>query len=44
MGVQLPTVEKILNRISGSFGGVKGVYQKRASSSHSPAPRPISII
>ena len=27
MGVQLPTVEKILNHISGSFGGVKGVYQ-----------------
>jgi integrase len=28
MSVQLPTVEKILNHISGSFGGVRGVYQR----------------
>jgi integrase len=28
MGVQLPIVEKILNHVSGSFGGVQGVYQR----------------
>ena len=27
-GVQLPVVEKILNHVSGSFGGVQGVYQR----------------
>jgi integrase len=28
MGVQMPIVEKILNHVSGSFGGVEGVYQR----------------
>ena len=28
LGVALPTVEKLLNHISGSFGGVAGVYQQ----------------
>jgi integrase len=28
LGVQLPTVEKILNHVSGSFGGVQGIYQR----------------
>ena len=28
LGVQLPVVEKILNHISGSFGGIQGVYQR----------------
>ncbi len=28
LGVQLPTIEKVLNHISGSFGGIVGVYQK----------------
>ena len=27
-GVQLPTVERLLNHTSGSFGGVAGVYQR----------------
>ena len=30
LGVALPVVEKILNHISGSFGGVAGVYQRFA--------------
>jgi integrase len=30
LGVALPVVEKILNHISGSFGGVAGVYQRHA--------------
>ena len=30
MGVALPVVEKILNHVSGSFGGVAGVYQRFA--------------
>ena len=28
LGVQLPVVEKVLNHISGSFGGVAGIYQR----------------
>jgi integrase len=28
LGVQLPVVERLLNHISGSFGGVAGVYQR----------------
>jgi integrase len=28
LGVALPVIEKILNHISGSFGGIVGVYQK----------------
>jgi integrase len=28
LGVQLPTIERVLNHISGSFGGIVGVYQK----------------
>ncbi len=27
-GVALPTIEKVLNHISGSFGGIVGVYQR----------------
>jgi integrase len=30
LGVALPTVEKILNHTSGSFGGVVGVYQRHS--------------
>ena len=30
LGVPLPVVEKILNHVSGSFGGVAGVYQRFA--------------
>jgi integrase len=30
LGVALPVVEKILNHVSGSFGGVAGVYQRHA--------------
>lgn len=30
IGVALPVVERILNHVSGSFGGVQGVYQKFA--------------
>ena len=28
LGVQLPVIEKILNHVSGSFGGIIGVYQR----------------
>ena len=28
MGMQMPVVEKLLNHVSGSFGGVAGVYQR----------------
>ena len=28
LGVQLPVIEKILNHVSGSFGGIVGVYQR----------------
>ena len=30
LGVQLPVVEKILHHLSGSFGGVSGVYQRHS--------------
>ena len=30
LGVAMPVVEKILNHVSGSFGGVAGVYQRFA--------------
>jgi integrase len=30
LGVPMPVVEKILNHVSGSFGGVAGVYQRHA--------------
>jgi integrase len=30
LGVSMPVVEKILNHVSGSFGGVAGVYQRHA--------------
>ena len=29
LGVQLPVVEKILHHLSGSFGGVAGIYQRQ---------------
>jgi hypothetical protein len=29
LGVQMPVIEKILNHVSGSFGGIAGVYQRR---------------
>jgi integrase len=32
LGVQLPTVERLLNHTSGSFGGVAGVYQRHSYS------------
>ena len=28
LGINLPTIEKILNHTSGSFGGIVGVYQR----------------
>jgi len=28
LGVQLPVIEKLVNHVSGSFGGVAGVYQR----------------
>lgn len=28
IGIQLPVIEKILNHVSGSFGGIVGVYQR----------------
>ena len=28
LGVQLPVIERLLNHVSGSFGGVAGVYQR----------------
>jgi integrase len=28
LGVQLPVVEKLLNHVSGTFGGVAGIYQR----------------
>jgi hypothetical protein len=28
LGVALPVIEKVLNHVSGSFGGIVGVYQK----------------
>lgn len=28
IGVQLPVVERLLNHVSGSFGGIVGVYQR----------------
>jgi integrase len=30
LGIALPVIERILNHISGSFGGVAGVYQRHA--------------
>ena len=30
LGVQLPVVEKILHHLSGSFGGVAGIYQRHS--------------
>ncbi|MGD9544323.1 MAG: tyrosine-type recombinase/integrase [Methylocystis sp.] len=30
LGVNLPVIEKILNHVSGSFGGIVGVYQKHS--------------
>jgi integrase len=27
-GVQLPVIERLLNHVSGSFGGIVGVYQR----------------
>lgn len=27
-GVQIPVIERLLNHISGSFGGIVGVYQR----------------
>ena len=30
LGVNLPTIEKILNHVSGSFAGIVGVYQKHS--------------
>lgn len=28
IGVALPVIERLLNRVSGSFGGIVGVYQR----------------
>jgi len=28
LGIDLPTIEKVLNHVSGSFGGIVGVYQR----------------
>ena len=28
LGISLPTIEKVLNHVSGSFGGIVGVYQR----------------
>ena len=28
MGTQMPVVERVLNHVSGSFGGVAGIYQR----------------
>jgi integrase len=28
LGAALPTIEKVLNHVSGSFGGIVGVYQR----------------
>ena len=28
LGIGLPTIEKVLNHVSGSFGGIVGVYQR----------------
>ena len=28
LGINLPTIEKVLNHVSGSFGGIVGVYQR----------------
>jgi hypothetical protein len=28
LGVQLPVIEKLLNHVSGSFGGIVAVYQR----------------
>jgi integrase len=30
LGVQLPVIEKVLNHVSGSFGGVAGIYQRHS--------------
>ena len=30
LGVQLPVIEKMLNHVSGSFGGIVGVYQRHS--------------
>ena len=30
LGVQLPVIEKVLNHVSGSFGGIVGVYQRHS--------------
>jgi len=30
LGVQLPVIERVLNHVSGSFGGIVGVYQHHA--------------
>jgi integrase len=32
LGVNLPVIEKILNHVSGSFGGIVGVYQRHSFS------------
>jgi integrase len=32
LGVQLPVVEKLLNHVSGTFGGVAGIYQRHSFS------------
>ncbi len=30
LGVQLPVIERVLNHVSGSFGGIVGVYQRHS--------------
>jgi hypothetical protein len=30
LGVNLPIIEKVLNHVSGSFGGIVGVYQRHS--------------
>jgi hypothetical protein len=30
LGINLPVVEKVLNHISGSFGGIVGLYQRHS--------------
>ena len=38
LGVALPVTEKVLNHVSGSFGGIVGVYQRHALTEEKRAP------
>jgi integrase len=37
LGIPLPTIEKVLNHVSGSFGGIVGVYQRHEFSTEKAA-------